>query len=121
MIRRPPISTRTDTLFPYTTLFRSPHIAVIVATTQRERHDVIRRSRGSDDALRLAVSTERFSRSEEHTSELQSLMRISYAVFCLKKKILYLKQMSAHKRHINHSYNIVVYKKRTDSKQHSAR
>src|SRR3546814_10082924 len=84
MIRRPPRSTRTDTLFPYTTRFRAPHIAVIVATTQRERHDVIRRSRGSDDALRLAVSTER--RSEEHTSELQSLMRISYAVFCLKKK-----------------------------------
>src|SRR3546814_3581043 len=86
MIRRPPRSTRTDTLFPYTTRFRAPHIAVIVATTQRERHDVIRRSRGSDDALRLAVPPER--RSEEHPSELQPLMRISYAVVYLKTEHL---------------------------------
>src|SRR3546814_9439678 len=88
MIRRPPRSTRTDTLFPYTTLFRSP---------PRERHK--RRSRQCSQrpaVERLAWSrhnqldTVEFPapamRSEEHTSELQSLMRISYAVFCLKKK-----------------------------------
>src|SRR3546814_2911391 len=89
MIRRPPRSTRTDTLFPYTTLFRSP----------------VRRARGGDDGVpqrsarlaRIGLGCEEFAerrkhgdslrrRSEEHTSELQSLMRISYAVFCLKKK-----------------------------------
>src|SRR3546814_11600765 len=73
MIRRPPRSTRTDTLFPYTTLFRSrglgrAHRQLLQATTGRQQADA------SPD------------RSEEHTSELQSLMRISYAVFCLKKK-----------------------------------
>src|SRR3546814_11663637 len=72
MIRRPPRSTRTDTLFPYTTLFRSPFTGwrcqALIAVRMRKR---------------LAP---RFGRSEEHTSELQSLMRISYAVFCLKKK-----------------------------------
>src|SRR3546814_8475467 len=74
MIRRPPRSTRTDTLFPYTTLFRSsgfPQVrrvgALSVADPQPHRGN-------------------RSGRSEEHTSELQSLMRISYAVFCLKKK-----------------------------------
>src|SRR3546814_3050837 len=85
MIRRPPRSTRTDTLFPYTTLFRShedvhpaevhggPHHhradGLVVARVRRDRDDVLSRRR-----------------SEEHTSELQSLMRISYAVFCLKKQ-----------------------------------
>src|SRR3546814_20555887 len=71
MIRRPPRSTRTDTLFPYTTLFRS-----LSATT------------GSRRVWILDHETRAFQpfRSEEHTSELQSLMRISYAVFCLKKK-----------------------------------
>src|SRR3546814_13292124 len=76
MIRRPPRSTRTDTLFPYTTLFRSQRIA---------GHPVL------DTAIGIAhVQIDRIDqcvrRSEEHTSELQSLMRISYAVFCLKKK-----------------------------------
>src|SRR3546814_3972980 len=72
MIRRPPRSTRTDTLFPYTTLFRS--------TDRRQLHSrSVRRSRHS-----CALHDRR--RSEEHTSELQSLMRISYAVLCLKKK-----------------------------------
>src|SRR6056297_4049913 len=69
MIRRPPRSTRTDTLFPYTTLFRSRG-AGAVALEGFGR---------SGDAIGLG-------RSEEHTSELQSLRRISYAVFCLKKK-----------------------------------
>src|SRR3546814_9672457 len=117
MIRRPPRSTRTDTLFPYTTLFRSE------AVQQRQHAD--RRNRCEDDAARCrgnecehdqracgksirqrpaekirrhrdhAVNrkraaklevAQRKNRSEEHTSELQSLMRISYAVFCLKKK-----------------------------------
>src|SRR3546814_9616653 len=76
MIRRPPRSTRTDTLFPYTTLFRSAH------------HPPVTRSRYAH--CRRTPPCRRFrrqiSRSEEHTSELQSLMRISYAVFCLKQK-----------------------------------
>src|SRR3546814_10416870 len=86
MIRRPPISTRTDTLFPYTTLFRSFPLAVwcdsqhepsggaLVSTTNSLTHDD------------LGSAAQRDRRSEEHTSELQSLMRISYAVFCLKTK-----------------------------------
>src|SRR3546814_8157477 len=77
MIRRPPRSTRTDTLFPYTTLFRS-----------RDRVWLIERLRSSTGSTRRLrkFSRTRSNRSEEHTSELQSLMRISYAVFCLKKK-----------------------------------
>src|SRR3546814_1227388 len=70
MIRRPPRSTRTDTLFPYTTLFRSPWCCSWRCSRRR----------------RCCCCRTRRSRSEEHTSELQSLMRISYAVFCLKKK-----------------------------------
>src|SRR3546814_5791970 len=87
MIRRPPRSTRTDTLFPYTTLFRSPALSGPWLPKQiagrRRSIFLCRPGRGTrpwnvpDDAGR---------RSEEHTSELQSLMRISYAVFCLKKK-----------------------------------
>src|SRR3546814_8411954 len=73
MIRRPPRSTRTDTLFPYTTLFRS--IASAPTALPLLESDVLRTFVGIAE-----------SRSEEHTSELQSLMRISYAVFCLKKK-----------------------------------
>src|SRR3546814_1082951 len=83
MIRRPPRSTRTDTLFPYTTLFRSPF--PIARRPIRDRdHRHVRRGRPYP---RTACSRWRNARSEEHTSELQSLMRISYAVFCLKKKI----------------------------------
>src|SRR3546814_1514078 len=89
MIRRPPRSTRTDTLFPYTTLFRSrgktmianlfkgataaAFTAAVLSTAPAAHADT------KDDILQN-------HRSEEHTSELQSLMRISYAVFCLKKK-----------------------------------
>src|SRR3546814_10487593 len=101
MIRRPPRSTRTDTLFPYTTLFRSMfcHFNLL-------DHQIT-----VDDA-----SPER--RSEEHTSELQSLMRISYAVFCLKKKKVVYKQ---HKQ--NDKTNIVtadnnVSRQQYLSKQH---
>src|SRR3546814_974386 len=77
MIRRPPRSTRTDTLFPYTTLFRSP-------TIWEQRKIACSRplARIASSARPFAA---RYARSEEHTSELQSLMRISYAVFCLKK------------------------------------
>src|SRR3546814_5313647 len=91
MIRRPPRSTRTDTLFPYTTLFRSLHTLAALAgglVVRAGAGTVVRRA----DAFRTlprAFSANRRplgQRSEEHTSELQSLMRISYAVFCLKKK-----------------------------------
>src|SRR3546814_9846059 len=78
MIRRPPRSTRTDTLFPYTTLFRSCSVC-------RRLRGVLSRSPSAPN-LRTRCRTGGAGRSEEHTSELQSLMRISYAVFCLKKK-----------------------------------
>src|SRR3546814_15443571 len=74
MLRRPPRSTRTDTLFPYTTLFRSPGFQVPKSFTLL-----------AAVCIRSPMAWPP-PRSEEHTSELQSLMRISYAVFCLKKK-----------------------------------
>src|SRR3546814_3814762 len=94
MIRRPPRSTRTDTLFPYTTLFRSGRILVLQLRRQQDQEGIeilrqrdagilrcgCRRGRGACNG------SDHGARSEEHTSELQSLMRISYAVFCLKKK-----------------------------------
>src|SRR3546814_7012181 len=128
MTRRPPRSTRTDTLFPYTTLFRAPVVHGDRAAAERRRRDQLEPSRAREPALvqgravagdpgvyeepvlvdqvqpiqlgrKLAATEEhpgrrrvlellhsRAQRSEEHTSELQSLMRISYAVFCLKKK-----------------------------------
>src|SRR3546814_10835849 len=91
MIRRPPRSTRTDTLFPYTTLFRSqllaPILARIMGVEQQANLPLARRLLDLFIA-RNQRARPRFQpeRSEEHTSELQSLMRISYAVFCLKKK-----------------------------------
>src|SRR3546814_9218221 len=114
MIRRPPRSTRTDTLFPYTTLFRSA--VRILRDRRRQERRLSRRVRPRDRRVRqrdhqvglervprqrqVQLGAERFQigcaqhavlgqRSEEHTSELQSLMRISYAVFCLKKKTKY--------------------------------
>src|SRR3546814_2950558 len=84
MIRRPPRSTRTDTLFPYTTLFRSTKTLGPRAAQLFTELNELRRS-----TFTLAdVESITGLRSEEHTSELQSLMRISYAVFCLKKKKL---------------------------------
>src|SRR3546814_7048498 len=99
MIRRPPISTRTYTLFPYTTLFRSLVRSALIfgddflralfvgfeimrSFDQRHHHSL------HDRAIfrKIAFGRHCTDRSEEHTSELQSLMRISYAVFCLKKK-----------------------------------
>src|SRR3546814_6244922 len=112
MIRRPPRSTRTDTLFPYTTLFRSrprpPYSYPRALAPQPEDDDLPRdRDRADDEhdvaerpypaqrfkeallkelgAARIPHARRHARRSEEHTSELQSLMRISYAVFCLKK------------------------------------
>src|SRR3546814_6499142 len=89
MIRRPPRSTRTDTLFPYTTLFRSDSqldalgrgCGVGRAAVHGDGGAVVYRAQAQADLPHGS------SRSEEHTSELQSLMRNSYAVFCLKKKI----------------------------------
>src|SRR3546814_6556701 len=100
MIRRPPRSTRTDTLFPYTTLFRSvlpmkpihrePDFGAWMETYGPVLHRYFRRRVPEDDVDDLVqdvfVRIQTAQRSEEHTSELQSLMRISYAVFCLKKK-----------------------------------
>src|SRR3546814_13051441 len=84
-IRRPPRSTRPDTLFPYTTLFRSLQAAHVVLPAFARIGDELRvgcRHR----AIAVGGPERLIDRSEEHTSELQSLMRISYAVFCLKKK-----------------------------------
>src|SRR3546814_8335414 len=95
MIRQPPISTRTDTLFPYTTLFRSAppeqralHRWGRMPNVPRNTTAAAARSAGAAirQPLYASCAQEGPSRSEEHTSELQSLMRISYAVFCLKKK-----------------------------------
>src|SRR3546814_10902287 len=101
MLRRPPRSTRTDTLFPYTTLFRSQPgttIEVQVLTAVQRMVELRRRHQQTTTAQqqaerqltegRAAIEpiAQRADRSEEHTSELQSLMRISYAVFCLKNK-----------------------------------
>src|SRR3546814_10202356 len=109
MIRRPPRSTRTDTLFPYTTLFRSVfrddrqfqaahltcnffELAVAAAIS------IFGPNSGAALATVVGVLIEVPVRSEEHTSELQSLMRISYAVFCLKKK----RRITSHTRAICH-------------------
>src|SRR3546814_4789260 len=96
MIRRPPRSTRTDTLFPYTTLFRSPLLPLRLhhqtraslwplwhRATGGDRAPCLPAAKGHEPAGQTAIGG---IRSEEHTSELQSLMRNSYAVFCLKKK-----------------------------------
>src|SRR3546814_9257302 len=99
MIRRPPRSTRTDTLFPYTTLFRSIDwnivagaiatflVTAVIAWSGRQAGK--KKVEAEENRVMPAIMTGAVlqdNRSEEHTSELQSLMRISYAVFCLKKK-----------------------------------
>src|SRR3546814_2980725 len=90
MIRRPPRSTRTDTLFPYTTLFRSKSAdrsVLALRIVRKVRFGMVSgRCRSSLSRSDGEGDRSRSERSEEHTSELQSLMRISYAVFCLKKK-----------------------------------
>src|SRR3546814_6234978 len=96
MLRRPPRSTRTDTLFPYTTLFRSPMlfraalllgaaVLPLSAVAQASPQTAAPAAGSSRPTVRRRCCSSA-TRSEEHTSELQSLMRISYAVFCLKKK-----------------------------------
>src|SRR3546814_2862948 len=106
MIRRPPRTTRTDTLFPYTTLFRSPghvtsarkwrmrrarmgsatHAGALHRRMQVAARDHLARVHPDRAGTCRAMLDGHHDRSEEHTSELQSLMRISYAVFCLKQK-----------------------------------
>src|SRR3546814_3522445 len=105
MLRRPPRSTRTDTLFPYTTLFRSvgdpSRLALedvgLAALSGRASGITIERvARLREHTSAIAAERRNGDRSEEHTSELQSLMRISYAVFCLKKKKLITNYPTTH-------------------------
>src|SRR3546814_1840104 len=123
MIRRPPRSTRTDTLFPYTTLFRSPQRLTAeqseqlqselnTANLDRQRLRVqlgeATEQRDANQTTRDQATTE-LERSEEHTSELQSLMRISYAVFCLtnkKKQARYKHNSTIHKTNTHTYYSI---------------
>src|SRR3546814_5272800 len=122
MIRRPPRSTRTDTLFPYTTLFRSSSggcssafsvVSVTGAATGVSISRTFNLSVRSDSlisGLGFRSGIEFNRRSEEHTSELQSLMRISYAVFCLKKiTITYTYKYKSHilpTDYISHQFNM---------------
>src|SRR3546814_1799308 len=104
MIRRPPRSTRTDTLFPYTTLFRSLGDQLVgafalLAPGLGDPQPVFAAILAVAGALYQVGAFQRVDqadRSEEHTSELQSLMRISYAVFCLKKKNNQITQLTSH-------------------------
>src|SRR3546814_3271818 len=115
MIRRPPRSTRTDTLFPYTTLFRSEEEIVRQELDAEmpeaegdrvvvEREECSWRSWLGLTSKHTKISDINYPRSEEHTSELQSLMRISYAVFCLKNKIT-----NVHKQITLHQIYIYIY------------
>src|SRR3546814_9933378 len=90
MIRRPPRSTRTDTLFPYTTLFRSS-LPIGDSTSDLSSEGMAKKLAHPEKKLDPSIDKRR---SEEHTSELQSLMRISYAVFCLQQKKLACTQTS---------------------------
>src|SRR3546814_6240017 len=120
MIRRPPRSTRTDTLFPYTTLFRSDVQLVAPALHHPAQVQV-----GDLDPQPAALHEVQVAagRSEEHTSELQSLMRISYAVFCLKKKTT-ARQTNVHPQttHDKHkpNNNATQYNIRTPRKNKTA-
>src|SRR3546814_4621702 len=115
MIRRPPRSTRTDTLFPYTTLFRSrrrgrqsERVRRRVHLERRSDADIMRGDGRRDPARRSGaqlVADPPGKRSEEHTSELQSLMRISYAVFCLKKKTKTYDERNAQQNEQQHLQN----------------
>src|SRR3546814_1383602 len=117
MIRRPPRSTRTDTLFPYTTLFRSVECSPPGGAGELEA----RQSARSFTALLRSARRPRLNavhqagqenRSEEHTSELQSLMRISYAVFCLKKKNINIDRIE---HNINTTYESITDIQRNNS------
>src|SRR3546814_9331334 len=116
MIRRPPRSTRTDTLFPYTTLFRSisakqrleVHVGLLRLAELQQRRLLETECTSKHDIGKLldAHVVQVHGRSEEHTSELQSLMRISYAVFCLKKKKIQISTTTI-TDHTSMSHNIV--------------
>src|SRR3546814_9476262 len=94
MIRRPPRSTRTDTLFPYTTLFRSKAVQWVDRVRRTASHQTgVCCDRMVQRCIWPSSNVCTIMRSEEHTSELQSLMRSSYAVFCLKKKKNYKQQI----------------------------
>src|SRR3546814_6455480 len=120
MIRRPPRSTRTDTLFPYTALFRSPSLCRLTGCTVGSQKVLYISSAWiwfpantwtSSTTVWPAPSVRILGRSEEHTSELQSLMRISYAVFCLKQK-----------RHLHSDRHLVIYPdQRSNQHTHSTR
>src|SRR3546814_6089880 len=110
MIRRPPRSTRTDTLFPYTTLFRSQAFGKHGHGNPRPGHSPMGTWRSAPLRVSRRNGALRHVRSEEHTSELQSLMRISYAVFCLKKKKKHItthtqKNSGINKQHVSHTSN----------------
>src|SRR3546814_3663624 len=121
MIRRPPRSTRTDTLFPYTTLFRS----MVPARPVKNTPDPTIQSAAMTGTGIVAARADRWAearsarsrrgagRSEEHTSELQSLMRISYAVFCLKKKKNHSTSETRHNMHSTDALNQI--KKNSDT------
>src|SRR3546814_4173367 len=102
MIRRPPRSTRTDTLFPYTTLFRSPVSTFGSPSFVRTISCFVVSPKTAVPSASNRHAGGQTTRSEEHTSELQSLMRISYAVFCLKKKT----------KKTRHNYNTKTNNKR---------
>src|SRR3546814_7495648 len=110
MIRRPPRSTRTDTLFPYTTLFRSPLTSAEVLNRLTDREEAARRE--------AARSLPRDRRSEEHTSELQSLMRNSYAVFCLNKKTK-THELNPHPSTSAHTHTRPLYLDSQQPKKHN--
>src|SRR3546814_9411774 len=115
MIRRPPRSTRTDTLFPYTTLFRSKRRAPLRdartgsggAGGNQRRDGADRQGLQPSRCRRASEKINVGNRSEEHTSELQSLMRISYAVFCLKKTKT-IKNIITHKHTLYNTRNTII-------------
>src|SRR3546814_9757872 len=116
MIRRPPRSTRTDTVFPYTTLFRSRVGRRAAGCFAAERRAGVRRGVRYGRAGALHARVPGRERSEEHTSELQSLMRNSYAVFCLKKKIKKKADKTTSTHHTSQSmHNKTVNVKENDS------
>src|SRR3546814_8856190 len=120
MIRRPPRSTRTDTLFPYTTLFRSVKStaclrssvidieAMIASYFLAIRPGIMPSQSCTTNSHSNSAAAQSALRSEEHTSELQSLMRISYAVFCLKKKKILKHNTTIKKKNQHHNIQNII-------------
>src|SRR3546814_1168332 len=118
MIRLPPRSTRTDTLFPYTTLFRSLFNPLMSIRVKRGLSTtLISKNIVSPFTEAMFRATSSNNRSEEHTSELQSLMRNSYAVFCLNKKNNITKITHIHQQH-NRYTNYTLEQHTSDTKTH---